>query len=287
MLGEKIRELRNEKGLTQKDLADKLYVTAQAVSRWEKNEVEPSLKVLSELAKIFEVSIDELVTGESKEEEVAVADATTADAIVQQISSPAPTPTAPEKVVLGICEKCNKPIYDADDIVRIGGRGTAKSIYCKKCKQEIEQSTHNYYVDYSRGRRISSFIWGSIITVVWALITIFGVLPMLDGLSYWLAIISIPLVFTFSSCLILSNNFIGDMVLAIGSWGFVRFPGLIFGLDLDGIIWFLTVKLAFWIIGFVLATLCFILGVIVGMALSVFVYPFALVKSFTQPDETD
>lgn len=287
MLGKKIRELRNEKGLTQKDLADKLYVTAQAVSRWEKNEVEPSLKVLSEIAKIFEVSIDELVTGEPKEEEVAVAEATTADAIVQQISSPAPTPTAPEKVVLGICERCNKPIYDADDIVRIGGRGTAKTIYCKKCEQEREQATHNYYVDYSKGRRISSFVWGSIITVAWALIIIFGVLPTLDDLSYWLAIISIPLAFTFSSCLILSNNFIGEMVLAIGSWGFVRFPGLIFSLDLDGIIWFLTVKLAFWIIGFVLAALCFILGVIVGMALSVFVYPFALSKSFTQPDETD
>ena len=53
MLGEKIKRIRNEKGMTQKELADKLFVTAQAVSRWENNEVEPSISTLIEIAKIF------------------------------------------------------------------------------------------------------------------------------------------------------------------------------------------------------------------------------------------
>ena len=38
MLGEKIKKLRTTNSLTQKDLAEKLFVTAQAVSRWENNE---------------------------------------------------------------------------------------------------------------------------------------------------------------------------------------------------------------------------------------------------------
>ena len=46
MLGEKIKALRSENALTQKDLAEKLYVTAQAVSRWENNEVEPSINTI-------------------------------------------------------------------------------------------------------------------------------------------------------------------------------------------------------------------------------------------------
>ena len=77
------------------------------------------------------------------------------------------------------------------------------------------------------------------------------------------------------------------MVYTVASWGFVRFPGLIFSLDLDGIIWLLTVKLAFWIIGFLLGALFLILAVALGMILSVFVYPFALGINIRHPEKTD
>ena len=60
LIGENIKNYRIEKGMTQKELADKLFVTAQAVSRWENNEVEPSLNTIVILAEIFEVSVDEL-----------------------------------------------------------------------------------------------------------------------------------------------------------------------------------------------------------------------------------
>ena len=86
--------------------------------------------------------------------------------------------------------------------------------------------------------------------------------------------------FTLISCLILDNNFIGEMIAEIFSWGFVTMPGLIFTLDLDGIIWLLSVKLLFWIIELILATACGILAVILGLVLSLFVYPFAIYKNF-------
>ena len=55
MIGQNIRRLRTEKQMTQKALADKLFVTAQAVSRWENGEVEPSLSTVTEIARIFNV----------------------------------------------------------------------------------------------------------------------------------------------------------------------------------------------------------------------------------------
>ena len=76
-LGQNLKTFRHEKGLTQKDLADKLFVTAQAVSRWENDEVEPSIDMLKTIAELLDVKVEELIYGrtlvvaEIKEEVVA------------------------------------------------------------------------------------------------------------------------------------------------------------------------------------------------------------------------
>lgn len=53
--------LRKEKGLSQEELADKLSVSRQAVSKWERGEALPDTDNLIRLAKLYNVSIDELV----------------------------------------------------------------------------------------------------------------------------------------------------------------------------------------------------------------------------------
>lgn len=60
-LGEKIGSLRREKGLTQEELAEKLGVSPQAVSKWENDVSCPDIMLLPELARIFEVSTDMLL----------------------------------------------------------------------------------------------------------------------------------------------------------------------------------------------------------------------------------
>ncbi len=62
--GEKLKRTREEKGMTQQTLADKLYVTRQAVSRWERGSRYPDLMMAKQLAKELDVTIDELVSGE-------------------------------------------------------------------------------------------------------------------------------------------------------------------------------------------------------------------------------
>ena len=132
--------------------------------------------------------------------------------------------------------------------------------------------------------RVKSFIWGGIGGAVSLAVGIYFSVGSTNSLSYVVATVFSIAVFTLISCLFLQNNFVGDMIEEIFSWGFVRMPGLIFTLDLDGIIWLLTVKLLFWLLGIILAILCGILAIALGLFVSVFVYPFALYKSFANPD---
>ena len=59
-LGKKIRQLRNKAGLTQEQLAERLGVSAQSVSKWENAVAMPDITLLPELSGAFGVSIDEL-----------------------------------------------------------------------------------------------------------------------------------------------------------------------------------------------------------------------------------
>lgn len=69
-IGSCIATLRKEKGWTQSQLADMLQLSDKAVSKWESNKGDPSLEFLPELAKLFEVSLDYLMTGKQAEEKI-------------------------------------------------------------------------------------------------------------------------------------------------------------------------------------------------------------------------
>lgn len=60
-INEQIAFLRKHKGLTQEELANVLGVTNQAVSKWESAQCCPDIQLLPDLAKIFDVSVDELL----------------------------------------------------------------------------------------------------------------------------------------------------------------------------------------------------------------------------------
>lgn len=62
---EKLQQLRKQKGLTQEQLAEKLYVSRAAISKWESGRGYPSIDSLKAIARFYCISIDELLSGDA------------------------------------------------------------------------------------------------------------------------------------------------------------------------------------------------------------------------------
>lgn len=90
-------KLREKNGLSQQELADRVHVTRQAVSRWERGEALPSSDLLRQLSEVFDVSINTLL-GSPRQK---------------------------------ICQSCGMPLED--DIMGHDADGSINEDYCKWC----------------------------------------------------------------------------------------------------------------------------------------------------------
>lgn len=63
-LGEKLKKLRTDKGLTQEELAEKLFVSRTAISKWESDRGYPNIETLKAISKFFSVSVDDLLSSD-------------------------------------------------------------------------------------------------------------------------------------------------------------------------------------------------------------------------------
>ena len=102
-----IKKLREEKGLSQESLADKLFVTRQAVSRWEMGDTTPNIETLKMLSKYFDVSINTLLG-------------------------------SPRKL---ICQCCGMPLDDS--LISKEENGEFNEDYCKWCYDKGNYTYHN------------------------------------------------------------------------------------------------------------------------------------------------
>ena len=73
-LGEHIAKLRRERHMTQTELADRLYITEKAVSKWECGNGFPDLDNIGKLAAFFDISIDELLQAKEKDKSETVSE---------------------------------------------------------------------------------------------------------------------------------------------------------------------------------------------------------------------
>ena len=102
-----LRELRTKAGLSQDELAEKVFVTRQAVSRWENGETVPNTETLKLLSTFFDVSINTLLG-------------------------------SPRKLV---CQCCGMPLEDA--IIGKNQDGTLNEDYCKWCYADGTYTYHD------------------------------------------------------------------------------------------------------------------------------------------------
>ena len=265
-LGEKIAALRKAKGLTQAELGEKVAVTFQAVSKWERGESYPDFATVSRLAKVFEVPISYF----EAEADESVFDSNRAE-------------EGEHKKMLGVCRTCGKALYDGD------AAQTTPVLMCNACaekerlalKRKAEQAEEQRKEESERQRRlveeqrqrkrrtlIKGYTRGGICAGVIFLITIISTIFAKAGEksdTFLGGVVLIIEVFTFV-CQFLWGGKIRD----IATYGCVVIgtPGVIFTLDLDGLIFLIGVKLLFAVIRFVIMVLtsavCFFVAVIIS-----------------------
>lgn len=273
MIGANIKRLRLKHEMTQKNLADKLFVSAQAVSRWENDEVEPSIGTILELAKIFDVTADEILGLESKEIPEQALQEEKNEKIYQTEASP--------RQFLAVCEECNSPIYESEEIVRIGNK-----VLCSKCHQSKEEKNRSEVLRIGRNRRIRAFIFAPVVLVLSLFATFSTWDIFFTGTELKIAAIMFSIsMFTFVACCFLNNNFVGLMSLTIAKWS-IKFPMLLFTFDVDGCLWFIGMKLLSIILGIIIGFVMFVLALVIGGAVSLFVFPYAIITNIKHPEKS-
>lgn len=305
-VGKNIRTYRLEKNMTQKDLSEELYVTAQAISRWENDEVEPGIEMIKKIAEILEVSVEDVILGrKDKEEERESAEVIEKEEVTAVSSEPVPVVAAgpvvevDKRPILAQCSVCRKPIYQGDHIHYPFTRGSARTRhtdlsrpFCHSCEvkrvAKAKKQREQYVRSEARKFRIHGLVWGILAALIFAAILI-GVMinEPSDKLVQYLLITIFGTygVFALVFCLIVPNSIVSDVFYGISKFS-IRMPGLIFTLDLEGIFWLITVKLTLMLISFLISAVAFIIAAIVSGSLAMFVFPFALRKSIKQPEES-
>jgi transcriptional regulator with XRE-family HTH domain len=74
-IGKKIHKIRQQKNLTQEQLASDLAISRQAVSKWESGKAIPDIENLMYISNLYDVSLDELIKGDDKVSQKIVTDA--------------------------------------------------------------------------------------------------------------------------------------------------------------------------------------------------------------------
>ena len=284
-IGEKISKARKDKGLTQAELGEKMHVTFQAVSKWERGESAPDFETICNLSEVLDVPITYF--GGKKEEPKQEETAATQIASVQSATAssasaqPVVVQTVPveNRPVLAVCEKCNKPIYDGNDIVRRHS-GHTQHIKCAECDRKEREAKKAAAVKNGKTRRIHSFIWPTLLMTAGIIASACN----LTGTPLIYGIIGSVMLFALSACLILYNNIVADIVVSIIEWSAVKFPSIIFSFDLDGFAFLIAMKILFFVLSVAITLACVLFSIFVGGVVSVFVYPFAIHKNFASPE---
>lgn len=301
-VGKNISYLRTKEKMTQKDLAGILHLTPQAVSRYENGQVEPGLDILRSLSETFHVNIDDLV---SKDLTSASEPPSPSEPIeVPETTSQKDISAALESKIYDHCENCGQP-FDEDNPEFTDIDGTGEHHYCEECyRLALSPDGAEEFAKRKSGvpdERLTkkksaihnpvAFGWAIATCVVTMAITILtGVFLYKDSdvKTMWILIASSIVVgylfFSLVYCLI-EPTYIQDVFLEILQIGFVKFPGIIFSFDLDGIAFLVIMKVLFWILGALFALFALSLAVAIGGFLAMFSFPFYAATRHGKPME--
>ena len=282
--GQKIAELRKGAQMTQTELGEQLNVTSQAVSKWENGLSEPDLETINKICSLFNVSANEFFgTTPAATETAASAAGAAADGNAAQ--------AVEQKVIAGYCERCHKPVSAGEykiiskQIAHRQGKSTTyetlQQVFCKDCAKIKEEEDRR---EKERQRQVEKaekkkelnrgLIWGGVGAAVALIFSIVFTVQKQDTSAIIGGYISVYGFFAMISQIIWGNS-VSD-VFAFFKRSFTM-PGVIFTLDIDGIIWAICVKILLSILSVILSVLCLIVGLFVTMFYAMILFPFGLV----------
>lgn len=259
-LGNKIADLRKKNNMTQGELGERLHVTFQAVSKWERDESQPAFDTLCEIAKLFSVPIGYFsVDGESVGGE---------DGASSTLHN---TMNAPD--LLGICSQCGTA-------VKKGEAWSERPVLCMACHEDQEKKAREEKAAAIRKekarrqdllrQRNRGLIVGAIVAVIAAVVYCVTMVNSENPVSLIApSIISVIVVFTFVSQLFW-DGIVVNVTLAGGR--VIGTPGVIFEFSFDGVIFLILVKLFFALLRGILYLLSLLFFVVVAMLISPFTF---------------
>lgn len=287
--GQKIKKLRTDAKLTQKDLAEKMNVSFQTVSKWESDLNEPDISNIKELAKIFNCSFEYLL-GDDEDE----AETTEVEEEVQKIEEPEVV-TTPVRIRIGECRDCHKVLYEGDIVHHIERKSEygikELIILCDSCFQkkgrEIDKRTAEVYDSIKKDQISKKRVREDSTVLTWAIvIAILGFIGVLIasiinretlGIGWTIAL---PILTAYALLAdiycIFSGSWIGELFLEVASWS-IKFPGIIFSFSLDGLKFLIMMKLLFWVLGVLIGIGAFLLALTLSTFFSFICFPFILI----------
>lgn len=278
-LGRKLAGYRKLTGLTQQQLGEKLNLSAQAISKWEKDLSEPDLATLRALAELYKVTVDELLDLNS-----GFTDPTVLELELEQEEKN-------NLIPIGFCKECGVTITEAN----VGK--TEPVVLCKKCVTELdarakraaaEEKRINEAIEAEKEKELNArrskqkhhrtlaAVIGGIVSALFLLIAVIGLISDFSTGMLFFTLIGTYVVFAFVFCLFY-DCIVQDVVL---DWfdKSIHWPGLIFTFDLDGILWLIGMRILFFVLGVIFGIITGAIGIMLGLLFAPFAFPFVIKK---------
>ncbi len=286
-IGQKLAGYRKLSGMTQQQLGDRLNISAQAISKWEKDLSEPALATLRTLAELYKVSVDELLDPESGFPDMSALGEPEEESEKLALGMP-----------IGFCKECGIAVTEEN----LGS--TQPTVLCLTCKETVEAAERleaarrleeekkeerakrragelaeaekeQNRAKRRRKRTVSLTLAGVAAASFLALMIAVMVSGGGAGLIPF-TLIGAYVVFAFVSSLFY-DCFVQTAVFDLTTRSF-QWPGLIFTFDLDGILWLIGMKLLFFVLGLALSLLWLLFGLSLGLLTAPFVFPLVMAR---------
>ncbi len=272
--GRVISQMRKAMGMTQNELGKELNVTFQAVSKWENGLSLPDLNTISEMCKIFGITVDEFTRLASlTDEEISAAIKNKETHEAEQLKT----------------ESAEKPVAEVLPETAATSTVAPASV---EAEDNLEQNTQvinkPVVAPQTTAKKPHRLHVGFLIGLICALVAGLGIFITLNCLLGWTP--SLLMLFIF-----LGAYFVFSFIALIGHdtivWDFflgcifksVHVPGVIFTLDLDGIFFLIVYKFIIAPLATVFIWLgCVIGGFVLSLIMAGFVFPFKIPRHFKE-----